>query len=75
MELFETPKKEFKTCKDCIHRIVAQYGSGTRVQYCNIRGSNRTESGKLKIKAKDRQCLVFEEKTKGHKTTVIKQSL
>ena len=55
----ETLKTTTHTCKDCQHRERHQCG-GSIIQYCGIRGSNRTENGLLKIKCKTPACIVYE---------------
>lgn len=55
----EPLKNESKeTCKSCAHRQPIQCG-GRVIQYCGVRKSNRTDSGRLKIKCKTKACLLF----------------
>lgn len=62
MNLFEIEqnKDEIKeTCRTCEHRQRWQCNSKV-FQYCGKRKSNRTENGLLKIKCKDKACLLYE---------------
>lgn len=62
MNLFEIePKKDeiTETCKTCKHRQRWQCNSKV-FQYCGVRKSNRTDNGLLKIKCKDKACLLHE---------------
>jgi hypothetical protein len=64
--LIDLPKQEVakpQTCRNCRHRERHEMGA-TIISYCGIRKSNRTQNGKLKIKAKDPACRLFEEKMK-----------
>jgi len=67
MDLFEIPElekgKDFKTCNSCEHRQRHQCG-GSIIQYCGVRKSNRTYNGQLKIKCKDKACILYKEYTK-----------
>jgi hypothetical protein len=53
-----------KTCRTCKHR--ERWECNSKVfQYCGVRGSNRTQNKKLKIKCKDVACYLYkEERTK-----------
>jgi hypothetical protein len=51
--------KPTNTCRNCRHRERHEAGS-MATSYCGIRKSNRTQNGKLKIKAKDPACAGFE---------------
>lgn len=51
------------TCKDCEHRERWQCNSKI-IQYCGVRKSKRTQNGLLKIKCKDKACLLFKPYTK-----------
>lgn len=65
-ELFKEvePIKDFKTCISCEHRERHQC-SGSIIQYCGVRKSNRTYNKQLKIKCKDKACPLYQEsKTK-----------
>ena len=62
MKLFDIePNKEEinETCGTCKHRQRWQYNSKV-FQYCGKRKSNRTGNGLLKIKCKDKACLLYE---------------
>jgi hypothetical protein len=61
-QLFEVeavnPEATTNHCRTCIHRERWQCG-GTTIQYCGVRKSNRTDNGKLKIKAKNPACASY----------------
>lgn len=50
-----------ETCNNCINRQRWQFG-GSIIQYCGVRKSNLTRNGLLKIKCKDKACIVFKHK-------------
>lgn len=61
MQLFNVDpiKEETKeTCNTCQHRQRWHCGSKV-IQYCGVRKSNRTDNGLLKIKCKDKACLMY----------------
>lgn len=67
--LFELPDEIKKIireekCKTCKHLDWIEYDSGRKIFYCNKRYSNRTENGKLKIKANNPACEIYELSTK-----------
>jgi hypothetical protein len=63
-KLFEIEeKKPDKTCLTCVKRQRWQCNS-VIVQYCGVRKSNRTHNGLLKIKCKDKACVLYEEELK-----------
>lgn len=49
--------KDF-TCGKCKNRQTWQCGSKT-INYCTVRKSNRTATGLLKVKCKDKACASF----------------
>ena len=51
-------------CRMCIHHITLNQGyeGKNKVQICNARTSNRTQSGFLKIKASQPACILFQAK-------------
>lgn len=51
-------------CRMCIHHITLNQGYERKhkVQICNARTSNRTQSGFLKIKASQPACILFQAK-------------
>jgi hypothetical protein len=51
------------TCLTCQHRERHQCG-GSIIQYCAVRGSNRTSNGQLKIKCKTPACGRYQQLTK-----------
>ena len=63
MNLFEVPiiEKEAPTtkCRHCVFSERHQCNSKV-FWYCGIRKSNRTDNGKLKIKAGDVSCILFQ---------------
>jgi beta-lactamase superfamily II metal-dependent hydrolase len=62
-DITESNSKENKnTCKDCKHRERWQCNSKV-FQYCKVRKSKRTQNGLLKIKCKDKSCLMFKPTT------------
>lgn len=60
-KLFDDPPaiKPDAFCRTCKHRQPWECGSMT-IQYCGARGSNRTDNGLLKIRAKDPACVLYE---------------
>lgn len=54
-EIKQTPTTK---CKHCQH-IERWKFNHTIIFYCGVRKSNRTENGKLKIKANNTSCLSF----------------
>lgn len=59
--LFEVPAiVPTKFCRTCQHREPTQCNSKV-FQYCGILKSNRTDSGKLKIKCKTVACINYKE--------------
>ena len=63
-KLFEIEeKKPDKTCLTCKNRQRYQCNSVV-VQYCTVRKSNRTNNGLLKIKCKDKACILYDEELK-----------
>ncbi len=50
---------KYNTCKDCKHCQRWQCNSKV-FHYCGVRKSKRTQNGLLKIKCKDKACLLFE---------------
>lgn len=48
------------TCRTCEHRQPWQCG-GSVIQYCGIRGSNRTFNKLLKIKVTNPACAYYQE--------------
>lgn len=55
--LFELPEEEHvrEKCKTCDHFDWLEFGK-KKIFYCNIHKSNRTQNGKLKIKANQIAC-------------------
>lgn len=51
------------TCRHCQHRQRIQCG-GRVIQYCGVRGSNRTANGLLKIKVTMPACSQFKQEKK-----------
>ncbi len=47
------------TCKDCRHRERWQCNSKV-FHYCGVRKSKRTQNALLRIRCKDKACMVFE---------------
>jgi hypothetical protein len=63
LDLPEQEASKTNTCRTCVHR--ERHEMGVKItSYCGIRKSNRTQNGKLKIRAKDPACAGFEEITK-----------
>lgn len=52
-------------CRMCIHhRTIKQgYEGKNKVQICDARNSNRTQSGFLKVKASQPACILFQAKS------------
>jgi len=63
LKLFDIPEKKTEeiknTCRGCKHRQRWQC-EGSIIQYCGVRKSNRTVNKLLKIKCKNKACLLFE---------------
>lgn len=57
--LYYEKSKIKQTCNSCKHRQRWQRNSKV-IQYCGVRKSNRTDNGLLKIKCKDKACLLHE---------------
>lgn len=65
-EGYVEPKKPTTFCRTCKHRRRETADWSNEVfQYCEVRGSNRTKNGLLKIKAKNHACSSYEEQEKG----------
>ena len=63
LKLFEAEKtnkvyNKSYTCRYCSNRERWQCGSKV-IQYCKVRVSKRTSNGLLKIKCKDKACILF----------------
>ena len=56
--LFDTFFEIGNTCRECKNR--ERWECNSKVfQYCRVRKSNRTQNGLLKIKCKDKACVLF----------------
>jgi hypothetical protein len=64
LTLFDLPTTKTitngETCRTCEHRQRWECNSKF-FQYCGIRKSNRTSNNKLKIKCKDKACVLYKQ--------------